>query len=137
MLVSNDGSRHESSILQEQRELIQTLLEEKRVNDKRFRQLTERLEFCSDSDEETLIEEREPPSRELRKYCHLIAKMLSDIDACKSDLESARNRRMTTDIFGMHAVELEHFESTHGRKAVDFIRNRVSQLYDGYVSIAF
>lgn len=147
-ICTNESSRSESSVLEEQRELIQTLMEEKRLNDKRFRQLTESLESSSFSDDETLAGDREPPtgsssiniqsrpsgtSIELSKYCKLIAKMLSDIDNCKADLDSARHDRMATGILDMHAVESRHFELSHGPKTVRWIKNRVSSLYDQYV----
>ena len=124
-------------------------MEEKRRNERRFRQLTNALESSNISDDETLTEEREPSmsstsvnamshpesfrSKELRVYCDLIAKMLSDIDACKSDLESARHLRIATSISNMNSVELGYFDFTHGRMAADFIRTRVPKLYDRYV----
>lgn len=146
---SNKNSRLESNVLREQRELIQKLVEEKRINDQRFRQLTNALESSSLSDDETLTDEREVPMssasvnsassaenfrhKELSVYCDLIAKMLSDIDACKSDLDSARHFRINNSVFGMNTMELRYFEFTHGRMASDFIRTRVPQLYDRYV----
>lgn len=145
---TNENSRSESNVLQEQRELIQTLIEEKRLNDKRFRQLTESLESSSFSNDEILQGNRESPigstsihiqagrsgnSTELSKYCKLIVRMLSDVDKCKSDLKSDRHSRIATGILDLHEVEARHFEFSHGPNTVRWIKNCVSSLYHQFV----
>lgn len=122
-------------------------MEEKRINDQRFRQLTNALDSSSISDDETLTDERDPSSasvdaapdpesfasKELRVYCDLIEKMLSDIDSCKSEIETSRHLRITSSVFTMNTRELVYFEFTHGGLAGDYMRTRFRQLYDRYV----
>lgn len=143
MRKTDNSSRLDSKILQEQRELIQTLMNEKRSTDERFRELKKTLEVSKTIDdyssqprprdlESSTISLATigaslpvPPRDDLEEYFNLITKILSDIDTCKSDLDSARYRRISGSAWDIHSAEIRHIETTHGRSASEWLQRHV------------
>ncbi|RJE19549.1 hypothetical protein PHISCL_08120 [Aspergillus sclerotialis] len=144
MYAGQVRNRLDTSILQEQQELIQTLMQERRATELRFQKHLKAI-GSPNPFTDSLSNQRDPkfpgislhavdnsfsnvPSMgELNKYCLLITRILSDIDTFKSDLEFNRHQRMATDVWRMHDRELWHFVATHGREAGDWLRKQVSR----------
>lgn len=138
-----ESSRLDSKILQDQRDLIQTLMDEKRSTDKRFRGLTKTLQISKTIDDHSSQPRPRdldsstisfaaidaslpvPPRDDLEKYFNLITKILSDIDACKLDLESSRYHRISDSAWAIHSAEIGHFETTHGRSATEWLQRQI------------
>lgn len=116
-------------------------MHEKKSTDERFRELKKSLEPSITMDDYA-SQPRNPgsptislstigtslpvqPGDDLEKYVQLITKILSDIDACKSDLEGTRYRRISSSAWDIHFAEIEHFETTHGRSASEWLQDQV------------
>ncbi|RHZ59815.1 uncharacterized protein CDV56_107646 [Aspergillus thermomutatus] len=116
-------SRAESSVLQEQRGLIQVLVEEKEASERRFDQLVKALGSVDINSSrgpavqdtlppyETLVQD---PGRDLRTYIRLVKRLLHEVDACMSGFEWSRYSRIRNGVVRVHAAEVEQFRRAHG-----------------------
>ncbi|KAE8413840.1 hypothetical protein BDV36DRAFT_23586 [Aspergillus pseudocaelatus] len=144
-------SRAESSVLEEQRELIRTLLEEKKTNETQFKRLTNALEAARITDSRpnefqavtcltTTFACNDVPvandllSSELREYYALMKKVLSEIDAYQSRLEYDQYRRMRDDILQSCYSEIGYCEARHGQRAAQWFREQYSTLCKEFVA---
>ncbi|KAJ6184958.1 hypothetical protein N7519_006259 [Penicillium mononematosum] len=119
--------RKVKSTLIEQRNVIHTLLEEKKVNTSKFDQLSSSIQTFSicdvdgsrqESSRSLDTEKQLPPlSMELRKYHTLVQKLLYEIDACKYSLEESRHLRIRNGVVNVHTTEAVLFQHTHGHAA--------------------
>ncbi|KAE8350048.1 hypothetical protein BDV28DRAFT_159955 [Aspergillus coremiiformis] len=141
-----------TSALREQRELIQTLIEERKGNDLRFQNLNNPVRSLPVSGEPSLAqiaaspymgfhympgkpmpESDDIPSDELGKYYRLIKTILSAIDTCKPEIERARYVRIRTGVLNIHSSEIAQLEVTHGREVAEFFSRRADELVTEYV----
>ncbi|CAG7938747.1 unnamed protein product [Penicillium nalgiovense] len=119
--------RKVKSTLIDQRNLIHTLLEEKKANTSKFDQLSSSIQafgICDgDGSHRELsgslgTEKQLPPlSMELRKYHTLVQRLLCEIDACQYSLEESRHLRIRNGIVNIHSTESVLFQHTHGHAA--------------------
>ncbi|KAK6811721.1 hypothetical protein RU639_012575 [Aspergillus parasiticus] len=138
-------SRAELSVLEEQRELISTLVEEKKTNETQFERLTKALESAKIT--VNRVNEPQPVtcltttfvcndaplandllSSELREYYALVEKVLSEIDASQSRLEYDQYRRMRDDILQYYCSEISYCEALHGQRVAQWFREQYSTL---------
>ncbi|KAE8141720.1 hypothetical protein BDV38DRAFT_237404 [Aspergillus pseudotamarii] len=151
MLDSCVASRAESSVLEEQRELIRTLIEEKKTNETQFKRLTNALEAARVTDNRpnesqpvtcltTTFASNDVPvvndllSSELREYYALVKKVLSEINAYQSRLEYDQYRRMRDDILQSYYSEIGYCEARHGQRAAQWFREQYSTLCKEFVA---
>ncbi|KAJ5250879.1 hypothetical protein N7489_001289 [Penicillium chrysogenum] len=119
--------RKVKSTLIDQRNLIQTLLEEKKANTSKFDQLSRSIQTFSICDDDGSRQESSrsfdtenqlpPLSMELRRYHTLVQKLLYEIDACQDSLEESRHLRIRNGVVNVHTTEAVLFQRTHGRAA--------------------
>jgi hypothetical protein len=116
-------SRAESSVLKEQRGLIQVLVEEKKASEARFDQLVKALESVDVNSHGSTGQDTLPPYeslaqedalRELRTYHQLVKRLLQEVDACRSGIERSRYSRFRNGVVKVHAAEVEGFRRAHG-----------------------
>ncbi|GFF51665.1 polyamine oxidase [Aspergillus lentulus] len=116
-------SRAESSVLKEQRGLIQVLVEEKKASEARFDQLVKALESVDVNSHGSAGQDTLPPYeslaqedalRELRTYHQLVKQLLQEVDACRSGIERSRHLRIRNGVVKLHAAEVEEFRRVHG-----------------------
>ncbi|KAB8069368.1 hypothetical protein BDV29DRAFT_182867 [Aspergillus leporis] len=119
-------SRAESNIHNEQRALIQTLAEERRATDEQPSSAT--LEMTS----ATLLANPSMPSdddlspvdvlsAELEAYFSLVQRLISEIDACQSDLEQTQHCRIRNGVLKIHSEEIDQAEISHGQEVACFL----------------
>ena len=119
--------RKVKSTLIDQRNLIHTLLEEKKANTSKFDQLSRSIQAFSICDDDGSRQESSrsfdtenqlpPLSMELRRYHTLVQKLLYEIDACQDSLEESRHLRIRNGVVNVHTTEAVLFQRTHGRAA--------------------
>ncbi|OOF96801.1 hypothetical protein ASPCADRAFT_129870 [Aspergillus carbonarius ITEM 5010] len=128
LLLLNVIIRAELGTLEEQRRLIQTLVEEKKQNDERFEALTKALGTCSITNLITINDSwsEDTLSVELRAYYRLVESVLSEIDMHQSALEQARYQRVRNGFLEIHSKEVSHIRVSHGNVAADAIKGRVA-----------
>ncbi|KAF7113938.1 hypothetical protein CNMCM5793_006121 [Aspergillus hiratsukae] len=130
MYAGQVRSRAESSVLQEQRELIRVLVEEKNASERRLDQLRRSDELVKalesldtnhsgGSAAQDTLPPYEPLAqddalRELRTYHQLVKRLLQEVDACKSGIERSRYSRIRNGVVRVHAGEVEKFQQAHG-----------------------
>ncbi|PKX95957.1 uncharacterized protein P174DRAFT_405109 [Aspergillus novofumigatus IBT 16806] len=116
-------SRAESSVLKEQRGLIQVLAEEKKASEARFDQLVKALGSADINHHGSAGQDTLPPYeslaqedalRELRTYHQLIKRLLQEVDACRTGIEQSRYSRFRNGVVKVHAAEVEGFRRAHG-----------------------
>ncbi|KAJ9250274.1 hypothetical protein DTO207G8_6199 [Paecilomyces variotii] len=123
MYAGQIRSKHVPTLLEEQRALLESLLEEKRSNERgpdqfAFIGLSQVTgpgstisTFHAQSDgESNTIDEPD----ELKQYNILIRKMLQEIDLCKSKLESNRHSRIKDGVLNIHSGEIVRFQLEYG-----------------------
>lgn len=106
-------SRTDSSVLEEQRALIRTLIEEKRASERRFESLSE-----ASKPEDWVPSSMWPDdglSAEIRTYLALVQKMVSDIDACCSRLDQTRHARIRHGVLNIHRDEIFEYIDNFSR----------------------
>ncbi|CAI7632751.1 unnamed protein product [Penicillium pancosmium] len=111
--------RDEKTPTDNQRDLLATLLEEKKANDTRFSQLAKSIEAVNlHSPMQTLAVKDSKstidPSQELEKYYGLVSKLLREIDLCKDSLENSRHHRIRIGVVNVHSMEAAILRHTHG-----------------------
>ncbi|KAH1484994.1 hypothetical protein KXV81_003680 [Aspergillus fumigatus] len=123
MYAGQVRSRAESSVLKEQRGLIQVLVEEKKASEARFDQLVKALESADINHHGSGGPDTLPPYeflaqedalRELRTYHQLVKRLLHEVDACRSGIERSRYARFRNGVVKVHAAEVEGFRRAHG-----------------------
>ncbi|KAJ6157723.1 hypothetical protein N7470_005315 [Penicillium chermesinum] len=112
----------ETSPRDDQRDLITTLMIEKKANDAKFKLLTKSIEAV-DLDKGFQVFAVEAPStpdpdQELEKYYSLVCKLLNEIDMYQDSLEKGRHFRMRTGILNLHSAEATILKHTHGNQSV-------------------
>ncbi|RHZ73315.1 hypothetical protein CDV55_105621 [Aspergillus turcosus] len=132
MYAGQVRSRAESSVLQEQRDLIRVLVEEKKASERRLDQLRrsdelvkalDSLDVDANHSKGLAVQDTLPPYqslaqedvlRELRTYHQLVKRLLQEVDACKSGIERSRYSRIRNGVVRVHAAEVEKFQQAHG-----------------------
>ncbi|KAL1846518.1 hypothetical protein Plec18170_009097 [Paecilomyces lecythidis] len=122
---SNAGS----AILQQQRELIDTLMEEKRANDEKFNQLRQAvqtagtgmytlpmLEFNKSLSDETpsTPSQLEQFPQEVRQYYLLIKALFTHVDAYTSTIEQWQHQRIRDGVARINSGEVSYLANRHG-----------------------
>ncbi|KAB8262538.1 hypothetical protein BDV32DRAFT_120266 [Aspergillus pseudonomiae] len=142
-------SRAESSVLEEQRELIRTLVGEKKTYEAQFERLSKALESAKVTDNQPNESQlpasltmtfacddapltNELLSSELREYDALVKKVLSEIDAYQSRIEYDQYRRMIDDILQCYYSEISHCEARHGQRVAPWFWEQYSMLCKEY-----
>ncbi|PWY88096.1 hypothetical protein BO94DRAFT_465213 [Aspergillus sclerotioniger CBS 115572] len=129
MYAGQVRSRADLSTLEEQRSLIQKLVEEKKQNDQRFENLSQALGACIVTNFMTINGSRSEDtlSAELRAYNRLLGLILSEIDTYQSTLEQTRYQRVRNGILDIHSKEISHIRVSHGDMAADALNDRVAK----------
>lgn len=120
-----------TSIFQEQRALIETLLQEKEEN-ARESSLSEASSLSEHNQRQEVLGSKieNPPKpnprqtkefAEVEEYNMLIRRMLREIDFCKSKLEDSRHSRIRKGVLSIHDSETVRFQLTHGYSVLDHI----------------
>ncbi|OQE26932.1 hypothetical protein PENFLA_c006G08282 [Penicillium flavigenum] len=119
--------RKVKSTLIDQRNIIHTLLEEKKAHTSKFNQLSSSIQAFSICDDDRSRQESSrsldtekqlpPLSMELRKYHTLVQRLLYEIDACQYSLEESRHLRIRNGVVNVHTTEAVLFQHTHGHAA--------------------
>lgn len=129
LLINCISRRKAKSTLLDQRDLIQTLLEERRASDDKCKYLSKSLlsvgttyheedKFNHESSRSARSEQQLASlPRELKEYYNLIRKLLCDIDACQYSLEQSRHLRIRNGIVNVHSAEAVLFRDTYGYAA--------------------
>lgn len=116
---------------EEQKEIIEILADEKRVNDKRYQQLTNAIEaadtqrspptaekgitsFMAMPQQDNIHNSDEPIPEELEQYANLIKSLLTSVDQMKLALDQARYRRIKQGVLTIHDRETRSFQSENG-----------------------
>ena len=121
-------SRTDTSVLEEQRLLIQTLIEEKKVNERHFESLSKtpeatKIDHCAPL--VTPVMPADPLSAELQAYCSMIQNVISQIDDCQTSLDQAQHTRIREGIWKIHQDELIQCFTTHGGEAAKLVQERL------------
>ncbi|OQE41975.1 hypothetical protein PENCOP_c004G01109 [Penicillium coprophilum] len=104
---------------QEQRALIETLLQEKQLEKDSgniFPPTYQQAQQVLDSN--MTGDAHESEFAEVNEYNALIYKMLHEIDSCKSKLENSRCSRIRKGVLGIHDNEIIRFQLTHGHSVL-------------------
>ncbi|KAL4732822.1 hypothetical protein BDV11DRAFT_176312 [Aspergillus similis] len=118
--------RKAKSTLLDQRGLIQTLIEERRVNDHKFKYLSNSLLSVGTNKDNSYHEPYQSASseqqlaslpRQLEEYYNLIRKLLCDIDAYQYSLEQSQHLRIRNGVVNIHSTEALLFQGIYGRAA--------------------
>ena len=136
-------SRTEPTALKDQRELIQSLLDHKKVTERRFEEMTRALEGAKLNNDQpkslqpehfmcasTLPTPTENPLAALGKYYLLVKKLLQDVDSYRAGLERSQHSRVRNGVLRIHNEEIEHMEVSHGPQMAQMFRNRIYELSD-------
>ena len=127
-----EKSRAESSALSEQHTLIQELLEKERSNENQSRSSTQVLAATQTENniplDDIFSSSKEHPA-ELRIYCSLVQRIISQIDACQSGLEQAQYSRVRNGILRIHSREIIQSEIKHGPWVAQILKERFAHLY--------
>ncbi|KAJ9402585.1 hypothetical protein DTO282F9_781 [Paecilomyces variotii] len=123
MYAGQIRSKHVPTLLQEQRGLLESLLEEKRSDERgpdqfAFVGLSQVTGPESSSSKIHAQNDGDPNSidgpDELKQYNFLIQRMLQEIDLCKSKLESSRHTRIKDGVLNIHSGEIVRFQLEYG-----------------------
>ncbi|KAL1876106.1 hypothetical protein Plec18167_005367 [Paecilomyces lecythidis] len=135
---SNAGS----AILQQQRELIDTLMEEKRANDEKFNQLRQTvqttgtgmytlpmLEFNKSLSDETpsTPSQLEQYPHEVRQYYLLIKALFTHVDAYTSTIEQWQHQRIRDGVARINLGEVSYLANRHGLIVYDLFKGSYFQ----------
>jgi hypothetical protein len=126
ILIKN--SRAESTALEDQRILMQKLVEKKKADENQSEYLQQVLEATKDMLPDDIFPSGQGTADELLIYCSLIQRIISQIDACQSSLGQARYSRIQNGIFRLHSDEVVQSELTHGPRVAQFLKGRFSNL---------
>ncbi|KAJ9301502.1 hypothetical protein DTO271G3_1637 [Paecilomyces variotii] len=127
MYAGQIRSKHVPTLLEEQRALLESLLEEKRSNERGSDQFvfiglsqvvspesaSSKIHARSDGDPNFM----DGPD-EVRQYNVLIQRMLQEIELCKSKLESSRHSRIKDGVLNIHSGEIVRFQLEYGQTAL-------------------
>ncbi|RWQ93799.1 hypothetical protein C8Q69DRAFT_474930 [Paecilomyces variotii] len=127
MYAGQIRSKHVPTLLEEQRALLESLLEEKRSNERGPDQFafiglsqvtgpessSSKIHAQNDGDPNTI----DGPD-ELKQYNFLIQRMFHEIDSCKSKLESSRHSRIKDGVLNIHSGEIVRFQLEYGHTAL-------------------
>ncbi|KAJ5542563.1 hypothetical protein N7535_004985 [Penicillium sp. DV-2018c] len=116
---------HNSPNLQDQRALIEALLQEKQLGNYENRPPPE-YDQVQHMPKPELPSETSPAASwqesgfaEVDEYNNLIHKMLHEIDRCKLKLERSRSSRMRKGVLSIHRDEVIRFQLTHGHSILE------------------
>ncbi|KAJ9206016.1 hypothetical protein DTO164E3_1269 [Paecilomyces variotii] len=127
MYAGQIRSKHVPTLLEEQRALLESLLEEKRSNERGpdqfvFIGLSQVISPESASSKIHSQNDGDPNSMdgpdEVRQYNVLIKRMLQEIELCKSKLESSRHSRIKDGVLNIHSGEIVRFQLEYGHTAL-------------------
>ncbi|KAJ9370060.1 hypothetical protein DTO282E5_5257 [Paecilomyces variotii] len=147
MYAGQIRSKHVPTLLQEQRGLLESLLEERRSNERELdqfafigRELDQFAFIGRELDQFAFIglsQVTGPESSsskihaqndgdpntidgpdELKQYNFLIQRMFHEIDSCKSKLESSRHSRIKDGVLNIHSGEIVRFQLEYGHTAL-------------------
>jgi hypothetical protein len=128
-------------VLQEQRDLIRVLVEEKKASERRLDQLVKGLDSLDvNHSEGSAVHDTLPPYeslaeedalRELRTYHQLVKRLLQEVDACMSGLDRSRYVRIRNSVVRVHASEVERFQQAHGAMAALLFEDPLFRLAPG------
>ncbi|KAJ5365421.1 hypothetical protein N7517_008307 [Penicillium concentricum] len=110
---------------QEQRALIETLLQEKQLENNRgnssppnYQQAQQMLDSKMTDNAPKSDPFQEGEFAEVNEYNGLIHKMLHEIDSCKSKLENSRCSRIRKGVLSIHDNEIIRFQLSHGHSVL-------------------
>lgn len=130
--------------MENNREIIQTLLEDRKSDMDGFIQLhtTKSIDKTSD-DDSTLVstrsttlenkqsqEQQSSPDGELLKYYTLVKNLLQSIDDCQSGLTQVRHSRIRNGVVSLHAFEASLFQHDYGDTAVQIFDHPIFRRQD-------
>ncbi|KAE8144572.1 hypothetical protein BDV25DRAFT_166527 [Aspergillus avenaceus] len=129
-------SRSESTLLQEQRDLVQTLIDEKRMNEQRFHDLSRALESAKSlpTVQFQVLNIPGPDTTadklpdDLKQYYLLMKQILTEVENWKPVLEIYRYSRLRAAILNFHSVEASLVEQTHSPSTASILREGIYQL---------
>ncbi|KAL4896813.1 hypothetical protein BDV59DRAFT_199158 [Aspergillus ambiguus] len=128
-------SRAESAVLQDQRALIQALVEQKKVYDQQFDKLNDAIIsgkvgssfHTSTSSPDPMFSGNAADlgaiPEEIRRYYALVQELLRQVDQCKSDLGERRHLRIRNGLVNVHSAELVRFELDYGRRSCQIFQD--------------
>lgn len=115
-------SNNVPTMLQEQRDFIKCLLEEKQKNDAKImatpNHVTINMSVDSHLDPWRSGDSTNSEPPDLDKYSLLMQKMLQEINSCKSRLEQNRHSRIRRGVLNIHSREILQFQLQHGQSII-------------------
>lgn len=127
MNCSNAGT----AILQQQREMIDTLMEEKKANDEKFSQLCQAVQTAATSmyflptletngprSDETPSELLQFP-KEVQEYYLLVKTLFAHVDAYQSTIEQWQHRRIRDGVARINSGEVSYLAGRYGNSVYD------------------
>ncbi|GAD97034.1 hypothetical protein NFIA_049990 [Paecilomyces variotii No. 5] len=136
MYAGQVRSKVGTAILQQQREMIDTLIEEKRADDEKFNQLQQTVQTAeigmfvlpnvSMSDETLPQLEQFPP--DVRQYYCLAKTMFAHIDSYKTTIGPWQHRRIRDGMARINSEEVSYLASRYGQRVHELFSGQHFQL---------
>lgn len=125
------GSRREANELQEQRNLLLVLANEKLESEKNYDNLTKSLQYISlnvskpGTQTSFQTNETDEKNDELYHYYNMVKTVLNDIDAVQNFLDSSRYQRVRSRFAGLHDIEASSLQEIYGQRATQLFKDHL------------
>ncbi|KAL4861095.1 hypothetical protein BDV12DRAFT_180747 [Aspergillus spectabilis] len=123
MYAGQVRGRAELSALEDQRNLIQKLVDKKEADEKKSKIVQNTLEDTKQLIPEDILSSSKGNTNELLAYCSLITEIISRVDACCVDLAQGQYTRVRNGIVRIHEEETLQLEMTHGPKVAQYVKD--------------
>lgn len=126
------NSRTELDALQDQRNLIEELVEKERANEREAHSSTQVLpnsQAIEDIPPAGVFSPGKGDPVEFQAYCSLLEGIISLIDACQSSLSQAQYSRVRSGILRIHSDEVDQSKTTHGTLVAQLLWDKFANLY--------
>ncbi|KAJ6006077.1 hypothetical protein N7451_004021 [Penicillium sp. IBT 35674x] len=124
-------SRREANELQEQRNLLLVLANEKLESERNYENLTKSLQYVSlnvsDPGDYASFQTNEADVKkdELYHYYNMVKTVLNDIDSVQGYLDSSRYQRVRSGFAGLHKIEASILQDRYGQRATQLFKDHL------------
>ncbi|KAJ6102814.1 hypothetical protein N7486_005241 [Penicillium sp. IBT 16267x] len=133
-------SCREANELQEQRNLLLVLANEKLESERNFENLTKSLQYVSLNVSEPNTQafvrtnDTDKEKDELYHYYNMVKTVLNDIDSVQDFLDSSRYQRVRSGFAGLHNIEATILQEMYGQRATQLCKEHLHGIETGFAA---